>query len=266
MKLISRKEPYDWGYTDITTEGEQVRDTMMDFGILRLPQGKTESVVTEKEVAYLLMDGAAKFTFAGQTVRAQRTSLFHESCSCLHVPAGSSVEIVAESDLELTVVATTNTKHFDPVFYSAADVRSEKRGEGTMQETSTRIVRTIFDKTNTSKANLVLGEVVAHPGKWSSYPPHHHPQPEIYHYRFLPEQGFGVCVLDDGEVLKVEHQSTVKIVEDEVHPQSAAPGYAMYYVWAIRHLEGNPYTEPTFDPNHTWVENPDAEIFPNRRN
>ncbi|MCK9526317.1 MAG: 5-deoxy-glucuronate isomerase, partial [Limnochordia bacterium] len=217
MKLINRKEPYDWGYTAITTEGEAVQDTLMDFGILRLQKGKSQRLVTEKEVAYLLMDGAVRFTYGDQVARAQRSSIFHESSPCLHVPPGTSVEIVAESDLELAITATTNEKQFAPVFYSAEDVRSEQRGQGTMQETSTRIVRTIFDKTNAPDANLVLGEVINHPGKWSSYPPHHHIQPEIYHYRFLPNQGFGVCVLDDDEVLKVTHQSTVKIVEDEVH-------------------------------------------------
>ncbi|MDI9484766.1 MAG: 5-deoxy-glucuronate isomerase [Bacillota bacterium] len=265
MKLIKQQEPYGWGYTAITTEGEAVLDTMMDFGILRLKKGESQKVVTEKETAYLLMEGAVQFTYDGQEVKGERNSVFHESCTCLHVPAGTSVEIAAETDVELAVTATVNEKHFAPVFYSADDVRSEQRGKGTMQETSTRIVRTVFDKSNAPDANLVLGEVINYPGKWSSYPPHHHPQPEIYHYRFLPEQGFGLCVLDGDEVLKVEHRSTVKIVQDEVHPQSTAPGYAMYYLWVIRHLDDDPYIMPTFVPEHEWVRNPDAEIFPDRR-
>ncbi|HBG02189.1 MAG TPA: 5-deoxyglucuronate isomerase [Firmicutes bacterium] len=265
MKLLKRKEPYDWGYTSITTQGEASKDTMMDFGFLRLKSGEVRDLVTKKETAYLLTEGDVEFTFDDRQVTGRRESLFHESATCLHVPAGISVQIAAKSDLELAVMATTNDKHFAPVFYSADDVRSEQRGQGTMQETSTRVVRTIFDKRNAPDANLVLGEVINHPGKWSSYPPHHHIQPEIYHYRFLPDQGFGVCVLNDDEVLKVEHRSTVKIVEDEVHPQSTAPGYAMYYIWVIRHLDDNPYIEPTFLPEHTWVRDPNAKIFPDRR-
>lgn len=264
MKLIDRKEPYGWGYTSITKEGEAQKDTMMDFGILKLKKGEDYQDTTSKETAYLLMDGAAVFSYDGQEEKAERKSLFHESCTCLHVPAGTVVKITAESTVEIAITATTNDKKFAARFFHAKDTRSEDRGQGTMQETSTRIVRTIFDYSNAPDANLVLGEVINYPGKWSSYPPHHHLQPEIYHYRFLPEQGFGACILDD-EVLKVKHQSTTKIVEDEVHPQSTAPGYAMWYLWVIRHIEGDPYITPTFDPEHTWVTDPEAKIFPDRR-
>ena len=34
-----------------------------------------------------------------------------------------------------------------------------------MRETSTRIVRALFDKTNAPYANLVVGEVIGFPGK-----------------------------------------------------------------------------------------------------
>lgn len=264
MLLIDRKEPYGWGYTPITEEGEPQNDTMMDFGILKLKAGEKYEVVTEKEVAYLLFDGAAEFSFDGKVEKGERSSLFHESCTCLHVPVGTTVEITAETDVEIALNATTNDKKFAAKFYRPEDTRSEDRGQGTMQETSTRIVRTIFDKSNAPDANLVLGEVINFPGKWSSYPPHHHPQPEIYHYRFLPGQGFGACMLGD-DFVKVKHQSTVKIVKDESHPQATAPGYAMYYLWVIRHIDGNPYGVPTFEPEHTWVTEPDADIFPDRR-
>ena len=264
MYLIDRREPYDFGYTPITVEGEPENDTMMDFGILKLRAGEEHALVTEKEVAYLLLAGSVTFTFNGEEAKATRTSLFHESCPCLHVPAGTDVKIIADGEVEIAVTATTNEKTFAAKFYSAEDTRSEDRGKGTMQETSTRIVRTIFDKSNAPDSNLVLGEVINYPGKWSSYPPHHHPQPEIYHYRFLPEHGFGVCMLDD-DFLKVTHQSTVKIVRDQVHPQTTAPGYAMYYLWVIRHIDGDPYITPTFDPVHEWVRDPEAKIFPNMR-
>jgi 5-deoxy-glucuronate isomerase len=38
------------------------------------------------------------------------------------------------------------------------------------------------------------------------------------------------------------------------HPQAAAPGYAMHYVWVIRHLPGNPWTATrTGYPAHDWM-------------
>ena len=140
------------------------------------------------------------------------------------------------------------------------------RGEGTMREASTRIVRTVFDYSNAPYSNMVLGEVIGFPGKWSSYPPHWHPQPEIYFYRFLPENGYGFAELSE-DVVKTHHNSTVFITEKETHPQTTAPGYAMWYLWVIRHIDGDPYITPTFVPEHLWVTDPDKEkdIWPPKK-
>jgi 5-deoxy-glucuronate isomerase len=101
---------------------------------------------------------------------------------------------------------------------------------------------------------------VTAPGKWSSYPPHHHPQPEIYHYRFAPRQGFGLTAIGE-ETHQVRHNDTVLIRDTQDHPQVSAPGYAMWYIWVIRHLDGNRYGIPTFTPEHTWVQDSGARIW-----
>ena len=87
------------------------------------------------------------------------------------------------------MLRTENGRAFPAKLYLPGDTPDEFRGAGTMHETSTRIVRTIFDYRNAPYANLVLGEVIDFPGKWSSYPPHHHPQPEIYYYKNNPGNG-----------------------------------------------------------------------------
>ena len=114
--------------------------------------------------------------------------------------------------------------------------------------------------TSPKDVELVLGEVVTLPGRWSSYPPHHHPQPEIYHYRFTEPQGYGHAELGE-TVLKVRHGDTVKIADGFDHAQAAAPGYGMYYAWVIRHLPGNPYTVPEFTEAHRWTMAKDAKYW-----
>ncbi|AKI98296.1 5-deoxyglucuronate isomerase [Kosmotoga pacifica] len=245
----------------MTREGETEKDTMMDFGILLLNNGERYRSSPGKERAFLLMKGEVVFSWGTEKEQVKRNSLFDEEPVCLHVPANIEVTIESKTDFEIAIFATTNNLTFEPRFYQGDDTRSEHRGKGTMRETSTRIVRTIFDISNAPNAKLVLGEVVNFPGKWSSYPPHHHPQPEIYHYRFLPEQGFGFGMLGE-DVYKIKHGDTLKILDDRSHPQVSAPGYAMYYIWAIRHLDGNPYTVPTFEPEHLWVSEKDAPIWP----
>ena len=260
MYLLKAKKRIQ-GFNEITREGESEKDTMMDFGLLLLKGQQTYKSQPGKERAFLLMKGEISFEWNGRVELVKRDSLLENEPVCLHVPMSTEVKIEVKTNAEIAIFATTNDAVFECRLYQGNDTRSEHRGEGTMRETSTRIVRTIFDVTNAPDAKLVLGEVVNYPGKWSSYPPHHHPQPEIYHYRFFPEQGFGFGMLGE-DVYKIRHGDTLKILDDLSHPQVSAPGYAMYYIWAIRHLDGNPYTVPTFELEHLWVTEKDASIWP----
>jgi 5-deoxy-glucuronate isomerase len=260
--LIKNPGSFDQGYTSITAVAGPHPEMRMDFGILKLRRGAQETSRAPWERAYLLMDGEVDLRWEGGERRIARRSLFDEPPLCLHLPLGAEVSVTALSELaELAYQATENPTEFAPRFYAPADCRIEQRGKGTMRETSTRIVRTILDQSNAPHSNLVLGEVVNYPGKWSSYPPHYHPQPEIYHYRFMPEEGFGLAAIGE-KGLVLRQNDTVLIHDGEVHPQVAAPGYAMYYLWVIRHLEDSRYGTPTFVPEHRWVMDPQAKIWP----
>ena len=265
MVHLKHEHLFQHGYNGITEEDEPADNAMMDFGILLLHAGECRECHLGKERAFLLLQGGVTFRFNGLERRANRQSLLEESPVVLHVPRGASVQIVGTTDAEIAVMRTRHEATFAPRFYEQDETSSERRGAGTMGETSTRLVRTTFDDRNAPEANLVVGEVVTFPGKWSSYPPHHHPQPEIYHYRFFPEHGFGHAAVGDA-VLKVGHGDTVKILQGVSHPQVAAPGYAMYYLWVIRHLDGNRYGEksgtPIFESEHLWVTEKDAVIWP----
>ena len=100
-----------------------------------------------------------------------------------------------------------------------------------------REIKTFFDYDNAPFSNMVLGEVLNRPGKWSSYPPHHHPQPEVYFYRFDYPHGFGAGFAN-GDVYKTE-QNGCAVINHGFHSQVVAPGYAMCYAWGIRHLLDN---------------------------
>ena len=110
---------------------------------------------------------------------------------------------------------------------------------------------------------MILGEVINHPGKWSSYPPHDHAQSEIYHFRHFPNQGFGLSIQGQ-EVFVVRNGDTVTIPPNVVHPQCAAPGYAMYYIWMIPHLEDDRFGPHSrvFRPEHEWVMDAAAPVWP----
>jgi len=245
----------------ITRAGEPELDTGMSFGLLALAAGGQFADASPEERAIVLLSGEVELQWPGERAIARRDSLFDERPVVLHVPSGSAITIVARSGAELAWIATANERPFAPMLFEPdALLESEWRGEGRVDEAALREVRTVFDDRNRPESNLVLGEVVNLPGRWSSWPPHHHPQPEIYHYRFDRPEGYGHAELGD-ELLRVGHGDTVKILDGRDHPQVAAPGATMWYLWFIRHLPGSRYTVPEFTAAHRWTMAPGASAW-----
>lgn len=226
------------------------------FSIRVFAAGETLLESDPAESAWVLLRGAAELDFAGAPVSVKRGSVFDEPPTTLHLGPKTPVQIRATMpDTEWAIVRTANDRAFAPRLFLPADSTPEYRGAGLVQNACLRNVRLIFDRALRPEANLVLGEVVNYPGRWSSYPPHHHDQPEIYHYRFTHPDGYGHAELGD-EVAKIRHNDTVVIPPGRDHAQVSAPGYGMYYLWMIRHLPGNPYTGFTFAPEHQWTLDP----------
>jgi 5-deoxy-glucuronate isomerase len=256
--VVRNRGGFGFGYCPITRRGEPTADTGIDFGILRLREGHTHALAPELESAALLLSGEVVLAAGAIEHRARRRSLFDDPPTALHAAAGDLIRITAQSEAELAIACVENPKGFAPKIFDASSMLdNEDRGSGLLDDTARRWVRTLFDIRNRPEANLVLGEVLNRPGRWSSYPPHHHPQPELYHYRFAPALGYGHAELGDA-VVKVHSFDTVKILDGLDHPQVAAPGYQMGYVWVIRHLPGSPYTVPEFTAAHAWTLKPAA--------
>lgn len=261
--IVQKQRPFDWGYTPITSLDGPHSDMMLDFGILKLKAGEQTSCTLPLERAWMLLKGKITFSWDEGSATSERQSCIDESPVVLHAPSAVAVIVKAESDCELVVERCKNEQAFPVRFYDKGDVKTEVFGAGVLQETSNRTVRTVFDGESAPYSNMVMGEVINHPGRWSSYPPHDHPHPEIYHYRFFPKQGFGISVLDE-EAFVVHDGDTSLIKPDTTHSQGAAPGYAMYYVWMIPHLPGDKWLPTTryYRKEHTWLLEKGVKVWP----
>jgi 5-deoxy-glucuronate isomerase len=259
---IRQYKPFKYGYNRITATDGKHADALMDFGILRLKAGQKVSHIISKEIAFLLISGEIEFEWEGRKVLAKRSSCFYDGPWCLHVPSNVPVNITcSKSDTEISVFKTTNEQSFESRLFTPEDCKTEMLGTGTMNESSTRMTRSIFNKSNREKSNLLLGETINFPGKWSSYPPHYHPQPEIYFYKFNLENGFGYAG-SGNKAYKVISNDTLLVNSPVEHPQVAAPGYAMYYSWAIRHIDNLPFLKPSLFDEYKWLNDKQAKFWP----
>ncbi len=206
------------------------------------------------ETAFLLLKGEAEISWNSRTEKISRENPFVKTPYCLHVPKNTEVSITASEGTEILIQQTDNERDFTPVFYTPDDILYQEFGKGQWDGTGYRICSTVFDYDNAPYSNMVLGEVFNQPGRWSSYPPHHHPQPEVYYYQFDKPQGFGACFIGDN-VFKSTEGSACFITDGYDHEQVVAPGYEMCYVWMIRHIDGDPWYKTTrfYAEEHEWL-------------
>ena len=250
-----------FGYTTITEMGGAHADMLMDFGVLRLAEDQVwEEDSKDNECAYLLMFGTVKLEWNDRCETIHRDSVWRKQNYVLHVPCGTHVKFTGCAEAtEICVMRTDNDTKFEARLYVPEDTPDEERLHDILDGCANRFVRTTFDKRNAPWSNLVVGEVINRPGKWAGYPPHFHNQPEIYYYKF-PETGYAHAEVGM-DVYRVENNDATFMTAGEQHGQAAAPGYAMWYLWVIRHLDGDPYGTPTDVPAQAWLLDPNAKYI-----
>lgn len=245
---------FEDGVKVISRAGDAVNDMMMNITVYRVEAGQSLTFChAAEETAVLLILGQVTFQWNDRRETGRRNSFIEEGPHCLHVCRDVTVTVTAHTGSEVLVQSTENDREFAPVFYRPEDCRDDIFGLDVFDNKMKRTVRTVFDYCNAPYSNMVNGEVINHQGGWSSYTPHHHPQPEVYYYRYERSEGFGACFLGDN-VYKIKDGSCACIPGGTTHPQVTAPAFPMYYCWMIRHLEGNPWTDRIVDPRYTWID------------
>ncbi len=240
--------------TESAYRGERVQ---LEVVTLRAGDSYVVAPPEGQEAALVLLEGSV--TFAGEP--AKRTSVFDQRATAVYLPPGTSIEVDAASDAEL---AFTATRGFDleptdddvVTIVHPDGVVVQARGKPGWQ----RDVHDVIDSA-VPASHLLVGETFNEPGQWSSFPPHKHDggdgEPaleEVYYYRFDRPGGFGFQGLYEadghGEAVFLEHGSIVGIPRG-YHPVCAAPGYRLYYLWALVGDERQLAMHE--DPVHRWL-------------
>lgn len=255
-----------FSYPEFDGEGKKIlsvkdSDMMMDIAVYKMKKGDEKTfLLKDDELAVMLVLGGVTFKFDGEAHTAKRDSLFNCGPSTVHVSKGVSVTVKADEDSEILTQSTENGNSFPSKYYAPEDCDYFTSCEGKWENTAVRDVVTVFDYKNAPYSNMVLGEIQTRQGRWCSYIPHSHPQPEVYYYKYERPEGFGACFI--GETAHMIKDGSVGCFPGGLnHPQVTAPGYPMYTVWMIRHLPGNPWIDRVDDERYMWLNDGQTQKF-----
>ena len=197
-----------------------------------------------------------------------RSNVFEGKPTMVYMPRDAAISIYAETDNfdGLLVSAPADNPH-PPSLICTDEAHTRSVGKDNWRRT----VHTSVGE-HIKADRLIVGETFNPPGNWSSSPPHKHdsydelagdsseiPMEEVYFYLTDPPQGFGLQHVytspDDAEPLNetyAVHSGDVVVLPKGYHPVVAAPGYQLFYFWALAGEERK-YGAWSDDPAHSWI-------------
>ena len=270
MKEVFFKHRATDGIADVVTPNNSDSNGL-ELSLIHATPGRPLDLASPgKESLLIILGGRCTIAVQGQDPwkdLGTRSDVFEGVATSVYVPAGGAYRISAGgagAHVAVFRAPVEDPRQGAPAGGKAYVIRPEDvvvavRGDGPTRRT----VHTILDESKPAQ-RLVAGETFNEPGGWSSYPPHKHDRhdppreavfQEVYYFRVKPKEGFGFQRLYSPE----RHLDATYVVEDGdtvlipfgYHPVVAAPGYRLYYLWALagegRHLAA------TEDPAHAWV-------------
>lgn len=275
MSFLIKYRTHAAGLTRVVAPGETAL-RYLEFDVLRLPDGAPYTLVPdERETVFYLLAGRASLVgdaLPAPATLGPRRSVFEDRPWALYLPPRAGVRIAAAGGpLEAAVIRAPSASRASASLVTPAIVQRRAVGAANWY-------RTVYNVVDAAQGaeRLMVGETINPPGHWSSYPPHKHdartpsgelPMEEVYYYLVRPAGGFGLQMLYTApgarepidDVYRVEHGDLV-VIPRGYHPVVAAPGYDLFYLWAMAGQESR-YGAWSDDPAHAWVHDRERELL-----
>lgn len=181
----------------------------------------------------------------------------------VYIPSGAKATIICLSDATETFIAGAKyDKVLDPF-----DVRKPDLVQYGSDDTKThrKIKHILGQKEHDKVGRLLVSELfTVGQGGWSGFPAHKHDtdnlphetrHDETYNFRFRPNHGSGVQILQreegkPGDAYQLMDGSTM-LIDKGYHPCAVMPGYEMYYFTILGGLTQRSLVQ-FFQPTHAY--------------
>lgn len=181
----------------------------------------------------------------------------------VYIPVGAKVTITCTSDATETFIAGAR---YDKVL-EPFDVRVADKVQYGSDDTKThrKIKHILGQKEHGKVGRLLVSELfTVGQGGWSGFPAHKHDtdnlphetrHDETYNFRFKPNHGSGVQILQreegkPGDAYQLMDGSTM-MIDKGYHPCAVMPGYEMYYFTILGGLSQRSLVQ-FFQPTHAY--------------
>ena len=182
----------------------------------------------------------------------------------VYAPTDSLVRIQARSNCEVFIAGARYQKRLQPFAVRPEDIDLVQYGSDDTK-THRKIKHILGQKQHGQVGRLLVSELyTVGCGGWSGFPPHKHDtdrlpeeskHDEVYNFRFLPQHGFGMQLLQRpgqsiGKAAHLIDGSSI-VIDQGYHPCVAAPGYQMYYFTILGGASQRPLRQ-YFQPEHAY--------------
>ena len=183
----------------------------------------------------------------------------------VYVPTDMPAQMVCTSDeAEIFVAGARFDDRLSPFAVRTDDIDLVQYGSDDTK-THRKIKHILGQKQADKVGRLLVSELfTVGAGGWSGFPPHKHDtdrlpdetrHDEVYNFRFKPEGGFGMQLLEPdedrlGQAFHIVDGSSFAI-KSGYHPCVVAPGYEMYYFTILGGLSQRSLVQ-YFQPEHAW--------------
>ncbi len=243
------------------------------FNIVKLNAGETfESKIPGYETCIAPATGSVD-VFVGaeryENIGGRGVDVWDGEPEGVYVPTGMPAAITCKSESAEVFIAGARFDEVLTPFAVRADEIDHVQYGSDETKTHRKIKHILGQKQKDRVGRLLVSELfTVGAGGWSGFPPHKHDEDrlpieskhdEVYNFRFRPNHGFGMQLLEPkhsdkqnhiGEAFHLVDGSTFAI-EEGYHPCVAAPGYEMYYFTILGGHSQRPLVQ-FFHPLHEY--------------
>lgn len=184
------------------------------------------------ETGLVCLSGTGTLSTGGQDFAMSRYD-------AVYVPRDSKIQVASDGVFDLAEISAPVENHYPLQFVSFDAIRADPALHFTAGKPPTERDLNILLGKNVQAGRLMAGVTFSSDGNWTSFPPHEHHDllEEAYLYIDMPAPQWGIQMvytnLQEPELVQVVHEGDVVIMPKGYHPNVAAPGGSINFLWMM---------------------------------